>query len=101
MQSRAMLVLLIILNLALQVFDGIATYIGWQRFGEANPLLRAGFDAWGAGATLITAKVAAAALILVLGRVGRPALVGIGLSFTLVAYSALSLWPWAIRLAAQ
>ena len=99
MQPQAAIVLLIILNLALQIFDGIATYVGWQRFGEANPLLRAGFEVWGAGVTLVVAKIAAVALILMLARAGRPALVGVGLSFTLVAYSALSLLPWALRLA--
>lgn len=99
MQPQPAIVLLIILNLALQLFDGIATYVGWQRFGEANPLLRAGFDAWGAGTTLVIAKILAVALILVLARAGRPALVGVGLSFTLVAYAALSLVPWAFRLA--
>jgi hypothetical protein len=99
MQPQAAIVLLIILNLALQIFDGIATYVGWQRFGEANPLLRAGFEVWGAGVTLVVAKIAAVALILMLARAGRPALVGVGLSFTLVAYAALSLLPWAFRLA--
>ncbi len=99
MQPQPAIVLLIILNLALQMFDGVATYVGWQRFGEANPLLRAGFDAWGAGVTLVMAKIVAGALILVLARAGKPALVGVGLSFTLVAYAALSLVPWAFRLA--
>ena len=99
MQPQPTIVLLIILNLALQMFDGVATYVGWQRFGEANPLLRAGFDAWGAGVTLVMAKIVAIALILVLARAGRPALVGVGLSLTLVAYAALSLVPWAFRLA--
>ena len=99
MQPQAAIVLLIILNLALQIFDGIATYVGWQRFGEANPLLRAGFEVWGAGVTLVVAKIAAVALILMLARAGRPALVGVGLSFTLVAYAALSFLPWAFRLA--
>ena len=47
---------------------------------------------------MVVAKVLAVALILVLARVGRPTLVGVGLSFTLVAYSALSLVPWAFRL---
>jgi len=99
MQPQPAIALLIILNLALQMFDGVATYVGWQRFGEANPLLRAGFEAWGAGVTLVMAKIVAVALILVLARAGRPALVGVGLSFTLVAYVALSLVPWAFRLA--
>jgi len=89
---------LIALNLALQLFDGLATYVGWQRFGEANPLLQAAFVAWGPGPSLVIAKSAAAGLILMLARTGRPALVGLGLSFTLVAYVALSLIPWSVRL---
>lgn len=98
MRPPATIVVLIILNLALQVFDGIATYLGWQRFGEANPLLQAGFDSWGAIPTLIVAKVIAVGLILMLARAGRPALVGVGLSFTFIAYVSLSLIPWASRL---
>ncbi len=98
MQSSAAIVVLITLNLALQIFDGFATYLGWQRFGEANPLLQAGFAAWGTIPTLVVAKAAAAALILGLARAGRPALVGVGLSFTLVAYVSLSLIPWMSRL---
>jgi hypothetical protein len=97
-QAPLTLVVLIALNLALQVFDGIATYIGWQHFGEANPLLQTGFTLWGVGPTLIVAKGAAASLILMLARAGRPVLVSVGLSFTLVAYTALSLIPWSLRL---
>ncbi|MBI3766904.1 MAG: hypothetical protein HY271_00245 [Deltaproteobacteria bacterium] len=98
MQRPVAMVVLISLNLTVQLFDGIATYIGWQRFGEANPLLQAGFDLWGAVPTLIGAKVVAVTLILVLARAGRPALVGVGLSFTFVAYVSLSLIPWTLRL---
>jgi hypothetical protein len=98
MQPPVAIVVLVSLNLVLQMFDGIATYVGWHRFGEANPLLRAGFEMWGAGPTLIVAKVAAVGLILMVARAGRPTLVGVGLSFTLVAYASLSLIPWAHRL---
>jgi hypothetical protein len=85
-------------NLALQVFDGVATYVGWSRFGEANPLLHTAFTHFGAGPSLVAAKVMAAALILMLARVGRPAVVGAGLSFTMAAYVSLSLIPWSLRL---
>jgi hypothetical protein len=97
-RASLILVVLIALNLVLQVFDGVATYVGWQHFGEANPLLRAGFSFWGAGPTLVVAKAAAASLILMLARAGHPLLVSVGLSFTLVAYTALSLIPWSLRL---
>jgi hypothetical protein len=77
-------------NLALQIFDGVATYIGWSRFGEANPLLHSAFTHFGAGPSLVAAKLMAAALILML--------VGAGLSFTMAAYVSLSLIPWSLRL---
>jgi hypothetical protein len=93
-----MISVLVVLNLALQLFDGIATYLCWEQFGEANPLLQAGFAAWGAGPTLVVAKLAAASLLLFLARATHRKLVGIGLVFTLVLYTALSLVPWSIRL---
>jgi Domain of unknown function (DUF5658) len=92
------LVILVASNMALQIFDGIATYIGWSRFGEANPLLQTAFAMWGAGPTLVIAKGTAVALILMLARAGRPVLVGAGLSFTMAAYVSLSLVPWTLRL---
>lgn len=98
MQPPLAILVLIGLNLVLQLFDGVATYIGWERYGEANPLLQAAFGAWGAGPTLLIAKGAAVALILMLARADRPRLVGVGLSFTLVAYVSMSLIPWATRL---
>jgi len=97
-QTPAPTGLLIGLNLALQLFDGVATYAGWQQFGEANPLLRAGFEMWGAGPTLLAAKLLAILLLLLLARVPRRALVGVGLVFTLGAYAALSFIPWSLRL---
>ena len=98
MRPPRALVLLIGANLALQIFDGLATYVGWMRFGEANPLLHTAFTLWGAGPTLLVAKLTAVALILLLARAGRPLLVGAGLSFTMAAYVSLSLIPWATRL---
>ncbi len=98
MRHSASLAFLIGSNLALQVFDGVATYVGWNRFGEANPLLHTAFATWGAGPSLIVAKLTAIALILGLARAGRPALVGAGLSFTMAAYVSLSLIPWSMRL---
>jgi hypothetical protein len=98
MRPPALIAALIALNLALQLFDGIATYVGWERFGEANPLLQAAFGVWGAGPTLVVAKTVAVGLIIMLARTGRPRMVGVGLSFTFVAYASLSLIPWTLRL---
>ena len=90
--------ILIALNLALQLFDGIATYVGWQQFGEANPLLRTGFAYFGAGPTLAVTKLAAGLILLSLARAPRSLLVVTGLSGTLGAYTALSLIPWTVLL---
>ncbi len=98
MRAPVLVVVLIVANLGVQLFDGVATYVGWERYGEANPLLQAAFGMWGAGPTLVVAKSFAVALILFLARAGRPRLVGVGLSFTLAAYVSLSLIPWATRL---
>ena len=97
-QGSIQLAILVVLNLALQLFDGVATYVGWERYGEANPLLQTAFGMWGAGPTLVVAKGFAVVLILMLARAGRPRLVGAGLAFTLVAYVSFSLIPWTTRL---
>jgi hypothetical protein len=89
---------LVALNLFMQVFDGIATYVGWQQFGEGNPLLRAGFETWGALPTLIVAKCLAMLLIVMVARMQRRMLVAGGLSLTFAAYLTMSFLPWSLNL---
>jgi len=98
MRLPVALIVLMASNMVLQLFDGVATYVGWERYGEANPLLQTAFGMWGAGPTLVVAKGFAVVLILMLARAGRPRLVGAGLAFTLVAYVSFSLIPWTTRL---
>lgn len=98
MQGRATIVVLAILNVALQLFDGAATYIGWQQHGEMNPILAAGFERFGAGPTLLAAKLGAMLLVLVLATTPKRSLATIGLGITLTAYTALSFVPWSQRL---
>jgi hypothetical protein len=90
--------ILVLLNLALQLFDGVATYVGWEQHGEMNPILRAGFDRFGAGPTLVAAKAMAILFVLVLAATPRRRLGMIGLAITLTAYTTLSFVPWAQRL---
>lgn len=86
---------LLVLNLLLQAFDGVATYQGLAvGFREANPLLVRAFLWVGPGATLLTVKVAACAILLMLHqtvppRVGRPAM-----RFLAAVYCLFSLGPW-------
>jgi hypothetical protein len=98
MQGRLPLAFLVAMNVFLQVFDGVATYIGWQEHGEMNPILSAGFAHFGAGPTLLAAKLLAIGFVLVLAMTPRRALATIGLAITFTAYTALSLVPWAQRL---
>jgi hypothetical protein len=100
MHHPAGLAVLVVLNLLMQLFDGVATYIGWEQFGEGNPLLRAGFEAWGAIPTLLIAKLIAAFLILLVARVPRPRVVTVGLGVTLGVYTVMSLIPWSLTLLA-
>ena len=89
---------LVVLNLAAQLFDGIATYIGVERFGELNPLLRLGFAQWGVETTLVVAKLTCIVLILAMAGVPRRRLATAGLSVTLSAYVLFSFVPWTWRL---
>ena len=52
--------LLVVLNLLLQVWDGLATYYGLSHgVQKGNPLLRSCMEYWGVGVTLVGAKSAA------------------------------------------
>jgi hypothetical protein len=97
-QGTRAITVLVVLNLALQIFDGVATYVGWERYGELNPLLLAAFERWGAGPSLVVAKLAAAGLVLVLAGIPRRTLATVGLGITFTAYTALSFVPWTFRL---
>jgi hypothetical protein len=98
MQRRWQLAVLVTLNLVVQLFDGVATYIGWERHGEMNPILSAGFEQIGAGPTLLIAKSLAIALVLVIAMTPRRSLATLGLALTLTAYTAFSFLPWSQRL---
>jgi len=98
MQGRRTLAILVTLNLALQLFDGVATYVGWAQHGEMNPILAAGFAHFGAGPTLFVAKLIAIMFVFVVAATPRRSLATIGLAITFTAYTALSFVPWAQRL---
>ncbi|MCC6766767.1 MAG: hypothetical protein IT293_19070 [Deltaproteobacteria bacterium] len=98
MHGSIQLAILVVLNLALQLFDGVATYVGWQQHGEMNPILLAGFGRFGAGPTLVAAKALAIVLVLVLAATPRRRLAVFGLALTLTAYTTLSFVPWTQRL---
>jgi len=86
---------LLMLNLALQMFDGVATYQGLRLgFREANPLLVTAFEFLGIGAALLLFKAMACGLLVLLRR-AAPRHVGLTVMRALAAiYCVFSLGPW-------
>jgi hypothetical protein len=86
---------LLLLNLALQLFDGVATYQG-LRLGvkEANPILVTAFGLLGVGPSLLLFKAKACGLLVLLHSTA-PAAVGVAVMRALAAiYCVFSLGPW-------
>lgn len=86
---------LFVLNMALQLFDGVATYQGLRiGFQEANPLLLQAFGQIGVLPTLVLYKTYACALLVMLLRI-TPAHLGVPIMKGLAAvYCVFSLGPW-------
>jgi hypothetical protein len=92
-----MLHLLFLMNLALQAWDGVATYHG-LRLGmlEGNPLVRAWIEVWGVGWALISAKTTACGLLLFLRRLSDLPLSTWAMTLTAGIYFSLSFLPWLL-----
>jgi hypothetical protein len=91
---------LFLLNLCLQIFDGIATWHGVSRWGEGNPLLATLMPTIGAGATLLFYKANSCGLLVLLRRLGHYGSPLVKDAFVVLAtvYGALSFVPWMCRL---
>ena len=89
--------LLMVMNLALQVWDGLATYYGLsQGMQEGNPLLRSCMEYWGVGVTVVGAKSAACVFVFSLYKVAYLSLSQWGLVLTAVSYVLGSVLPWSL-----
>jgi hypothetical protein len=96
--GRATLVLFA-LNLALQVFDAVATYVGCHAgMVEGNPLVAYAMACFGVGPGLALAKVQALALLGLLWYLRTNWLVPRALAITAVTYAAFSTVPWSVAL---
>ena len=93
---------LLFLNLWLQIFDGVATYLGVSAgYGEGNPSVAATFSHFGLLPTLCLVKAyACGCLLLIWALRGRSTLVAPALVATAVAYAAGSVAPWSAAFAA-
>ena len=88
---------LFLLNVVLQVFDGVATYSGVRLWGEANPLLVTLMSTFGAGMTLLVFKAKACGLLVLLRRLGPRPIVADSLVVLATVYTFFSFIPWMVR----
>ncbi len=91
---------LFLLNICLQLFDGVATYIGvaGSPAGEGNPLIAGAMTEIGIGTALLLFKAKACGFLVLLRHLaGRP-LVGEALLTVAATYGAFSFVPWTLRL---
>jgi hypothetical protein len=89
---------LLLLNLVLQLFDGVATVHGLRCWDEGNPLIRAAMETLGPMQALMLAKAQACGSLLIIRRAAAPALAGWVLAAGAGMYLGLSFVPWMIRL---
>jgi|SRR5579862_669359 len=86
---------LFVLNVALQLFDAVATYeglsVGWR---EGNPILVSAFAYFGIVPALLLFKAKACGLLFLLNRNPEHYLVVPALSVLASVYTAMSLLPW-------
>lgn len=97
--SEEFLHYLFLLNLGLQVWDGLATYLGMQLgVPEGNPLLRGWMGGWGVGWAVVSAKTASCGLLVLLQCLGDLFLSRVAMTFTAGLYFSLSFVPWVLVL---
>ena len=91
---------LVLMNLALQVFDGVATYVGVLHagFSEGNPLLDWAFGQIGTGSALCLFKLEACVCVLLLWRMRWSRLAAPALALSAAVYALCSFAPWTAAL---
>ncbi|HXJ34634.1 MAG TPA: hypothetical protein VMS22_11440 [Candidatus Eisenbacteria bacterium] len=89
---------LFVLNLALQLFDGVASWQGIHLFGEGNPFLHGIMAYLGVGMTLLLFKVKACGFLIVLRRCGQHREACQALALVATFYAGLSFVPWMTRI---
>lgn len=88
---------LFVLNVALQLFDGVATWQGHWIWGEGNPVVHVMMTSMGVGAALVVLKAKACAFLVVLRRCWRYREAYDALLVLAVFYTTFSLVPWLTR----
>jgi len=91
---------LLVLNILLQVFDGVATYQGLHAgFPEGNPIVAWGIEHLGPAAALALFKLEACACLVVLWWLGARSSVAVpALAAAAAIYAIASVLPWSTAL---
>ena len=90
---------LFLLNLCLQMFDGIATYQGLRHhWSEGNPLLNSWMPYLGTGATLLLFKAKACGFLVILRRLAERPFVYESFVALATVYGFFSFIPWMTRI---
>ena len=89
---------LFLLNLVLQLFDGVASYYGLRGPGhEANPLIASVMEQIGIGMALLLFKSGACAALVLLRAIAWQPVIPRLLTIVAVMYGCLSFIPWTAR----
>jgi len=88
---------LFVLNVALQLFDGVATWQGATLWGEGNPVMAVVMGSLGVGLGLILFKAKACALLVLLRRCWRHREAYDAMIVLAGCYGTLSFVPWMLR----
>src|SRR5262245_30256745 len=89
---------LFLLNVVLQLFDGVATRQVLTCWNEGNPLLRASMAVLGPEQALLLFKANACACLVLLRRSSSTRLAIVSLRVAAALYFVLSFVPWSRRL---
>ena len=90
---------LFLLNICLQLFDGVATYYGIvSPEGEGNPIVAAAMTQLGIGSALLLFKAKACGCLLVVRRLASQRVAGGALAAVAGTYAVFSFLPWMSRI---
>ena len=89
---------LFLLNVTLQLFDGVATWYGFRYWREGNPFIRGAIETVGVGQAVMLYKCQACACLVLLRRSAAPSLAAWVLAAGAGLYLGLSFLPWMTRL---
>ena len=90
---------LFLLNICLQLFDGVATYVGIRSgAAEGNPILAAAMAQIGLGTALLLFKAKACGCLVLLRRLGNSPLTAVALAGVAAVYGTFSFVPWLVQL---